>query len=230
MEGFIKLHRQIVNNWVWEDKPFSKGQAWVDLIIMANHCDKKFLLGSTIIDVQTGQIITSEHKLMKRWGWSKTKVRTFLELLETDKMLVKNSDKKKTTLTLCNYKEYHEVPNHKKTTERPVKDPIKNVKNEEEYITPIIPFEKAVEDFKDFRKKIGKPMTDHAVGLLRGNLKKLAGDDESLKIAIIEQSIFNGWQGVFALKDGFQKQQQKQAQPLKPHIEIINGEEVTIFE
>jgi hypothetical protein len=57
----------------------------------------------------------------------------------------------------------------------------------------------AVDDFIDFRKKIRKPMTDRAVELLFINLDKLAQDDET-KIAIINQSILKGWQGVFSLK------------------------------
>lgn len=58
----------------------------------------------------------------------------------------------------------------------------------------------AIDDFKEFRKKIKKPMTDRAVELLYIELNKLASDDE-IKIAIINQSIVNSWQGVFPLKD-----------------------------
>jgi len=59
---------------------------------------------------------------------------------------------------------------------------------------------KTLESFVENRKKIKKPMTDRAVTLLLGELDKLASSDQE-KIAILEQSIFNGWQGVFALKD-----------------------------
>jgi hypothetical protein len=65
---------------------------------------------------------------------------------------------------------------------------------------PITPLEKAIEDFKDFRKKIKAPMTEQAVKLLREKLVKLAGDNEDLMIRILEQSILYGWKGVFALK------------------------------
>jgi hypothetical protein len=43
-------------------------------------------------------------------------------------------------------------------------------------------------------------MTEHAEELLLSELKKLAGDDEQLKIAILNQSILRGWTGVFPLK------------------------------
>ncbi len=68
----------------------------------------------------------------------------------------------------------------------------------------------AIDDFREFRKKIKKPMTDRAVELLTENLNKLAPDDET-KIKILNQSIVNGWQGVFELKqkDGEQRYESK---------------------
>jgi predicted phage replisome organizer len=60
--------------------------------------------------------------------------------------------------------------------------------------------DRAVDDFKSFRKKIKSPMTDKAVSLLLINLEKLAPGDDETKIAILEQSILNGWKSVYALK------------------------------
>lgn len=54
--------------------------------------------------------------------------------------------------------------------------------------------------FEDFRKKIKKPMTDRAKKMLVEKLDKLATTDEE-KITILNESIFNGWQGVFELKE-----------------------------
>ena len=68
------------------------------------------------------------------------------------------------------------------------------------YHNPLTPLEGAIEDFKAHRKQLKKPMTDRAVHLLRNELEKLAPSDEAKQIAIIEQSIANGWQGVFELK------------------------------
>lgn len=233
-EGYIKLHRKITDNWIWQEKPFSKGQAWVDLLLLANHSENKFLLGNEVIVVEVGQVITSEVKLMERWGWSKSKVRAFLDLLQKDKMIVKKTDRKKTTITLCNYSDYHtlrttEEPqkDREKTAKEPQKDTIKNDKNDkneknDKKDKPLTPFDQAIEDFKDFRKQIKKPMTDRAVELLLGNLQKLAGDNDEMKIAIINQSILNGWIGVFALKPDQQPQTPTPTAPKKPqrgHLE-----------
>jgi hypothetical protein len=56
-------------------------------------------------------------------------------------------------------------------------------------------------DFMEMRNKIKKPMTDKAITLLLKKLSELASTDET-KIAILEQSIANSWQGIFELKGG----------------------------
>ena len=135
-EGYIKLFRKIQDHQLWHDKPFSKGQAWIDLLLMANHKEAKFLLGNELVSAEAGQIITSEVRLSERWGWSRCKVRAFLELLQSDSMLLKKSDSKKTVLTLCNYSVYNETETTKKqqknsvqTSKRQRSDTIKNVEN-----------------------------------------------------------------------------------------------------
>ena len=130
--GWICLDRQILNNWLWEDKPFAFGQAWTDMLLSANHASNRFPLGNEIITLQKGEFVTSELKLMARWGWSKTKVRRFLQLLENDGMIIKKTDRKKTTITIVNYSKFQDL----KTDSRPIKDqsktdsrPIKDTNN-----------------------------------------------------------------------------------------------------
>lgn len=57
----------------------------------------------------------------------------------------------------------------------------------------------AIIAFIDYRKKIKKPMTDRAIALLISELNKLSSDIVT-QIEILNQSILNGWQGVFPLK------------------------------
>lgn len=57
----------------------------------------------------------------------------------------------------------------------------------------------AVEGFIEYRKKIKKPMTDRAIELLIGKLRKMAATDAE-RIEMLNQSVMNGWQGVFELK------------------------------
>lgn len=41
-----------MDNWVWQDKPFSHGQAWVDMILMANHKDTDVLFDGKVISLK----------------------------------------------------------------------------------------------------------------------------------------------------------------------------------
>lgn len=137
MQGWIKLHRKIQDHWLYQERrKFSKYEAWIDLLMMASHKDTKFVHGSELIELEKGSFVTSELKLMERWDWGKSKLRSFLEILEKDGMIVKNSDRKKTTINICNYSGYHESEtesrlqtDHEQTTGRLSADTIKNVKN-----------------------------------------------------------------------------------------------------
>ncbi len=106
MAGWQKIYRDIQDHWLWEDKPFSRGQAWIDLILTVNHEDNKTLIDGELLEVKRGSKITSLRKLADQWGWSTTKTKKFLEQLEKDKMITYKSDNKKTLVTVENYSIY----------------------------------------------------------------------------------------------------------------------------
>jgi hypothetical protein len=153
-QGFIKLHRKIQEHWIYQEKrKFSRYESWLDMLMMANHKGNKFLLGNELVEVEKGSFVTSELKLMDRWDWGKAKLRTFLEMLEKDEMIVKKSDRKKTTITICNYCLYHTyetenrpIADHEQTDSRPPADTNKNVKNDKNEKKNNIPLE--IENFR----------------------------------------------------------------------------------
>lgn len=106
MEGWVKIHRKLLENALWLDKPYSKGQAWIDLILHANHKDGKILIGSALTPIKKGSFITSDIKLSNRWGWSRGKVRSFIEMLEREKMITRDTTTKYTALSIINYEHY----------------------------------------------------------------------------------------------------------------------------
>lgn len=57
----------------------------------------------------------------------------------------------------------------------------------------------SIHEFLEFRKKIKSPMTEKAILLLISNLEKLTPDNDE-RIEILNQSIMNGWKGIFPLK------------------------------
>ena len=119
-KGWISVHRKIQNHWVWEtEKPFDKRSAWIDILLMVNHKPGKVFFNNEIVEVDTGERITSEVKLAKKWGWSRTKVRTFLKLLEQDDMIENIKENgKRTRLKVLNYSKYQGLENSKKTEKK----------------------------------------------------------------------------------------------------------------
>ncbi|AEB62440.1 Replication protein O [Bacillus subtilis] len=152
MIGWIKLHRKIQDHWIYQEKrKFSRYEAWLDLLMLANHKDNKVLLGNELLLVEKGSFITSELKLMERWSWGKGKLRSFLEMLESDGMIIRKTDRKKTTITICNYSVYHDSEetnrpqaDHERTMNGLSADTNKNdknVKNEKNINTPRLKYE-----------------------------------------------------------------------------------------
>lgn len=107
-KGWIKLHRQLQECPMWYAERFSKGQAWVDLLLLANHRDKKILFNGEMIFIERGQYLTSMVKLAEKWKWSRPTVVKFLNLLEKDKMITRSSDNTKTLITIENYGIYQD--------------------------------------------------------------------------------------------------------------------------
>lgn len=119
-KGWVCIHRKIRECWIWEDKPFAMGQAWIDLLLRANHEDGKMLFDKKLITIKRGQILTSIRKLSLEWGWSKERCSHFLSLLVQDNMLVKESSNRATLLTIVNYGVYQDLRDSHEDTERTV--------------------------------------------------------------------------------------------------------------
>ena len=153
--GWIKVSRTIQEHWVWDEKPFSKGQAWIDLLLLAKHSDEKFLdRRGNLIDGKRGYIYRSERFLAERWGWSRKKIACYLSQLMQDNMIemVKKRASERTTIFIVNYEDFQglgaskraseePVRNQSGTSQEPVRNIYKNVKNDKnekkkEYICP----------------------------------------------------------------------------------------------
>lgn len=105
-KGYILLWRDIQDCELWKAEPFTKIQAFIDLLLTANYESKSILLGNEVIQAEKGSVITSELKLMERWRWSKEKVRNYLRLLERLEMIERRPDRKKTIIVIRNYEKY----------------------------------------------------------------------------------------------------------------------------
>lgn len=79
----------------------------------------------------------------------------------------------------------------------------------------------ALKAFLQMRSFIKKPMTEYALKLMLKKLDEIGNTDDT-KIAILNQSITNNWQGIFPLKDGNTK---REKQPEKKYDQNGYGSE-----
>ena len=82
-DGWIKLHRSLIDHDIWTQEPFTRGQAWVDLLLLANHTQNQFRVRGNLVIVSRGEVARSEESLALRWKWSRNKVRRFIEELSS---------------------------------------------------------------------------------------------------------------------------------------------------
>ena len=114
--GWIALNRQITSHWIWGNEPFTKAQAWIDLLLHANHKEAKVMLKDQLVTLQRGQQARSQVTLAKEWKWSRDKVKRFLNLLEKDGMLIQQTSQLTSIITICNYKDYQDSKSPDKAT------------------------------------------------------------------------------------------------------------------
>ena len=119
MDGWISLHRKILENPILNrSRVYSNFEAWIWLLLKANHKDNKFMLGTELVKVKKGSMITSQKKLCMQFRWGSTKLRNFLKVLQKDKMLLLKTNTQSTHITICNYESYQDsqTANKKQTT------------------------------------------------------------------------------------------------------------------
>ena len=106
---WVKVYRKIEKSAIWEMKPFGKGQAWIDLLLIANIKDSKMVMRSgKVVTIRRGQYHTSYDYLAKRWGWSRGKVVRYFKLLNDMGMAHINGTIDGITVTIEKYSDFQD--------------------------------------------------------------------------------------------------------------------------
>lgn len=121
MEGYIKLHRSIMDNEIWTKQTFTWGQAWIDLIMLANHKDTSVWIRGIEVKIKRGQCAWSILNLSRRWLWSRNKTRRFLSWLKMNHQIEQQNNNITTLISIVNYDRYQSNEDIKKDTRRTTK-------------------------------------------------------------------------------------------------------------
>jgi len=227
LDGYIKLFRKLLDNpIICKDSDYLA--VWVYLLLNATHREQPALFRGQKIILKPGQLITGRISISTKLNISESKVQRILKSFENEQQIEQQASNQNRLITILNWTEYqqseqqneHPVNNKRTTSEQQVNTNknVKNDKNERINIYSDNPeLNTSILQFIEFRKKIKAPMTDRAIELLISKLQKLSPDIQT-QIAIINQSILNGWKGVFPLKEPEQPKQNKFNQhPQRPY-------------
>ncbi len=125
--GWISLHRKILDNPILSrSKTYSRFEAFVYMLLKANHKNNKAIIGNQKIEVKKGSFITSQKQLMVEFNWGSTKLRAFLDLLKSDSMVEIKANSISTYITICNYSDYQNFQTENKLKSKRKQNGIKS--------------------------------------------------------------------------------------------------------
>ena len=106
--GYIKLWRFSAESADYFLEPFTRWQAWIDLLLMANYKEARVCVRGIMVTVGRGQVLASEDYLADRWKWSRGKVRRYLAYLssETVQQIVQQKNNVVGVISIVNWEKY----------------------------------------------------------------------------------------------------------------------------
>lgn len=195
--SYIKLDRGLKKNSLWLEKPFSKGQAWVDLLLLAQGIDKEKEYRGKIQSMKPGVVYTSILYLSDRWGWYRSKVYRFLENLidlgmveiqgwtrnDTSKRTqnsTRNSTTNGTIISIVNWASYQDGDTNNSTKNRTPNSTTKRTRNDTHNIkhTENVHTEKANRNIKSLRSDCPSDRPERGTDEFRNRSHLLLKRDE----------------------------------------------------
>lgn len=225
-KGWIKIHRSISSHWISQKPEYLA--AWVQILINVNHTTEKNLFGNKLLECKRGESLKSLDTWAQIFGssWTKKKVRNFFKLLENDSMIVTNSERITTRLSVCKYDSYQSSGHadetqgkrkgHAEGTQRAPNKNVKNVKNvkkEEIKKRQVAPFVFVTdEELKKVEEKYGsKESVDWAIEKLN-NYKGSNGKKYKSDYHVLIGWVYDEWE-----KNNGQLNQREPETKILPH-------------
>lgn len=111
MQGWIKLHRKLIENPIWVDSTVEQKAILITLLLMANHEDKQWEWQGEKYVAKPGQFVTSLNSIAKiaGLGVSIQNVRTALVRFEKYDFLTSQSTNRNRLITIVNWGVYQGV-------------------------------------------------------------------------------------------------------------------------
>jgi hypothetical protein len=219
-KGVYAVARSIWNDADFEEEPFTQREAWLWLIGQAawRSCKIRGNTGKSVA-INRGEFSIAVRFMAEKFQWTKSRIDRFIHTLKNRDMIRDTSRDGFQVYSISNYNEFQVVGLPKRADKRDgewdssgtaagqQRDKEETLETLEDNIIPARP---ALPDwldretwlaFAEMRKKIKKPLTDHASKLVLQKLDRWRqlGHDPT---AILNYSIEGSYQGIFEPKTG----------------------------
>lgn len=194
--SYIKLDRKMLE-WEWIGEPNTLA-LWIHILLSVNYKPSNW----KGMRIGEGEMVTSVSTLSFKTGLTTQQTRTALSKLEATNEITRKTTNNYTLIKVTKWNDYqtdNKQITSDSTSQLTTLKEYKNTRNKEinNYSQK---FGEAMGFYREHRKKLKRPLTEHAEALVVKKLKEMA-DDEDTQIAILNQSIAEGWQGIFPLKN-----------------------------
>lgn len=217
--GFIKIYRSLLE-WEWYQDTNTK-TVFIHLLLTANYEDKNWK-GNKIC---RGQKVTSYQNLANELNMSIQNVRTAIKHLISTGEITNKQHAKYSLITIKNYDKFQEVTSNLTDNQQSANKQLtsnqqatnnngRKIKKDKESkkdnnnigfsklideFTQDVELKRTINEFIQHRANIKKPLTELALKKILNQLSKWDyTDDECIKC--LNNSIMNGWQGIFEIK------------------------------
>lgn len=116
-EGWIKIHRKVLSHPMYYAEPFTRMQAWFDLLLLASRVPNTLYIRGNRVEIKPGTVAKSKEYLCGRWRWSRGKVNRYLDMLENEGMIVQQKSRVITCISIPNFEYYQLDGTTESTTE-----------------------------------------------------------------------------------------------------------------
>ena len=119
-EGWVKLHRKILDNPVFKDREAL--QLFLYCLLRANYKPNDFIFNGQVVHLERGQFIFGLRKASKALKMSIRKLRTRLLVLRKLGITTHQTTHRFSIITICNYNQYQDTQNEKGHNKRQTDD------------------------------------------------------------------------------------------------------------
>lgn len=209
--GWIRIHREIMDHWVWHDDRYFKW--WMAILLNVNHTETKFPVNGELETCRSGESFKSINEWCHLCGCTKKAFYKFLGMLEVDQMVTRKTigkgNRRKHLLTVVNWEKYQRNGTEKDTERAPERAPendpltrmIKNEENDKNLFLSEKNFSDLFSDWKNHFQTTSKvKLTPEIVKQQSEDLCNKSNGDITTATEIIKRAIGAGYRTFTTIK------------------------------